>query len=322
MTTIDDYDRVFEGLLGRPLNATERPRVAARLAEPDGGPSVPALVAEVLRSDEFFMRHREAFAARFFPEPCVVAARTPLGDEVLADLRQFHLGFAIAGGHFEPNETAFVRNTVRRGQTVVDVGANIGYFTTMFARLVGNEGKVFAFEPVEDSFRKLSWAVERASAGHIVRLHPFALSDDAGETSIVYERRSLNIGAARFGAAGDGAAGLREQRVRTARLDDVLAGEPVDFLKIDVEGAEHLVMQGAPQALARRIPFMMVEFNAAQLAAVSGVTPATLLGLFLDHGYGAHALEARGRLAALPDPRSALDALLARSGVVNLVMTG
>jgi hypothetical protein len=66
----------------------------------------------------------------------------------------------IALGIFEPATTRLVNKIVKPGMTLIDVGANLGYYTIVFASLVGKSGKVFAFEPVKQYYEKLLWHVE------------------------------------------------------------------------------------------------------------------------------------------------------------------
>lgn len=68
---------------------------------------------------------------------------------LFVDLSDYVIGLGIIRGRHEMGELAFIRETVKPGQTVLDVGANIGLFTVTMAALVGSTGKVFAFEPLE-----------------------------------------------------------------------------------------------------------------------------------------------------------------------------
>lgn len=140
------------------------------------------------------------------------------------------------------------------GQVVVDVGAHIGVFTLMAARRVGPAGRVVSFEPsprTQELLRRnlaangLSW----------VRFHPLAVADAEGSAELFVADDASNNPAADTLTASAGRKGVT---VRLRRLDDVLAEEGVtrvDHLKIDVEGAEQRVLDGAPRTLAatRRI---------------------------------------------------------------------
>lgn len=317
---LQEYEHVFKRLLGRPLNEHEKIAVCDKFQDGATRYDLVEMLVSVVSGDEYFELTREAFAQRLFPKACVVAAKTPLGDEVLVDLRQFHLGFAIATGHFEPPETRFVQRFVKPGHKVVDIGANIGYFATAFGRLVGNSGVVHAFEPVSETYSKLLWAVRRNSLENIVTCHNCALSDVDAYVDMVFDRESTNMGAAHFAADTKESPDLCFQRVMTRRLDDVLGRTPIDFVKIDVEGAEWLVIQGGGNIFQDQKPIVMIEFFASQLENVSKVTPDFLLSRLMDMGFEPYELTGEGHVRKLLDPQAGLREALARTGITNIVL--
>jgi len=94
----------------------------------------------------------------------------------LSDYMQRH----IYAGSFERNESKIVRHMLRPGMTFVDVGANVGYYTALAARLVGPTGSVFAFDPSEYAFPRLSRMIEVSGLTN-VRAFKCGLADTAGE---------------------------------------------------------------------------------------------------------------------------------------------
>lgn len=138
------------------------------------------------------------------------------------------------------------------GDLAVDVGANIGYMTSLLARAVGPTGRVVAFEPHPDIFRLLSsnvgsWAAERDVG--TVELHQVALSARAGEAHLALPKAfRRNMGSA--GLAGNGGPSAdRLEPVHVQRMDDILRAERIGVLKVDVEGHELGVFQGAVSLL-------------------------------------------------------------------------
>jgi FkbM family methyltransferase len=166
---------------------------------------------------------------------------------------------------------------VSRGDVVVDAGASRGLYTARMRDLVGRRGAVHAFEPNQLHHERL----RRLAAHGIVTLHPAALSDHLGGA----ELRTPVIGGHEYGgwatleARPD--ATVRTVSVPTVRLDDVLSGERVAFIKCDVEGHEAAVLRGAQQVLERSRPRILIEIE--QRHRVEDVS--TTFAVFAALGY-------------------------------------
>lgn len=142
---------------------------------------------------------------------------------------------------WEPETTDYIKRTLKPGQTFVDVGANAGYFTVLASKLVGEKGKVYAFEPASDTYKTLIMNVMNLEN---VTAFNMALSDFAGEADF-------------FGGENTGQRGLTNvmmngkdvlQRVKVTTLDkfDI---KP-DMIKIDTEGNEADVIRGAQNIIS------------------------------------------------------------------------
>lgn len=145
------------------------------------------------------------------------------------------------------HEMGLVQHLLRPGDRFVDVGANIGYYSLLAAALVGPGGAVEAFEPGRPALDRLR---ENIALNRLfnVRVHALALSDATGTVRFLGGRDTEN----RIAAAADASA--PGQNVPAARLDDLLAGHTCALGKIDVEGAELRVLQGAEAMLSRANP--------------------------------------------------------------------
>lgn len=139
------------------------------------------------------------------------------------------------------------------GDVAVDVGANLGYVTSLLARAVGPTGRVVAFEPHPEIFELLttnvdSWAAYPDAA--TVELHRLALSACAGEADLALpEAFRRNMGSA--GLVGDrGPSADSLERVQVRRMDEIVTADRIGLLKIDVEGHELGVLQGADSLLS------------------------------------------------------------------------
>ena len=317
--SLEAFSLLYKVFLGRALSDLERQDIVSRHGNVLSVSELVSVAREVANSEEFFHANRETLLGQFFPAPCVVAAKSPLGDELFTDLRQLHLGFAIATGCFEPAETAFVRRFIRRGFCALDIGANIGYFTMILARLVGNEGHVVAFEPVSDSYHKLQAALSRSGMENIVSLRNHALGAAQEEMEISYARNSSNMGGAHFVTDNATDTGNVRERVVVKRLDDCAPVRNVDFIKIDVEGAEWLVVTGGLDVFRDQSPTVLMEFNRAQLEKVSRVSCEFLLDRMMELEYSPYLLDGQGTLVGLSNPFADLAAALSTTGIANLV---
>jgi FkbM family methyltransferase len=165
------------------------------------------------------------------------------------------LSRALMSGSYEPNETRVMMGIVTSGMTVVDIGANIGYYTLLFARAVGEGGLVYAFEPAPETFALLRRNLHVNKLDRIVELHEEALSDNEGGGELFINE--YNKGNNRLYDSG----GMRSAPIRLKRLDDVVPiSKHVDFIKMDIEGAEVLALRGMHKLLARDKPTIVMEY--------------------------------------------------------------
>lgn len=162
------------------------------------------------------------------------------------------IGFSIvAGGVFDPCVTETLHRLIDPGDIVVDVGANLGYMTSLAAARVGREGKVLAFEPHPRAYELLKRNVARwredGSAG-VVELHRVALSDAAGQGTLVSGGSDeFEMAVASLSAEDDTGAQTRSDAIAVplARLDAVAGDQGIGLMKVDVEGHEGDVLRGA-----------------------------------------------------------------------------
>jgi len=150
---------------------------------------------------------------------------------------------------YEHRLFALLGSALRPGMVFVDVGANKGDFTIYAARIVGEQGHVHSFEP--DAENAL-WLRRTVATNRLrnVTVHETAISDMSGEATLY---RGADSGTHSLVAEGD----TDGTKVRVRRLSDALESPP-DVLKVDVEGAEMSVMQGAVGKLA---PLVVIEVH-------------------------------------------------------------
>jgi FkbM family methyltransferase len=192
-------------------------------------------------------------------------------------------------GEYERWESRYLRRLVKPGWVVADVGANIGYYSLLFGKLVGSSGCVHAFEPTESTYRSLIRNVTLNQTTN-VRAYRLALSDRAGNTRLVRSDRNPALNRlARPDESG-------EEDVRVTTLDTFVAQHGIrrlDLIKIDIEGAEKDFLKGAESTLVRFCPTLMIELNTAALGRF-GTSPAALRGEMERMGYALHRPTWRG----------------------------
>lgn len=191
-------------------------------------------------------------------------------------------GARIASGTFEDYKTRGLLEHVRPGQTVFDVGAHVGYYTALCSKLVGPAGRVVAFEPRPVNVRL--WRLHAECNGLAnAALIEAAVGDREGRAR--FETRT-GTGTGHVAAEGD-------LEVRMLRLDDLVArGEAPapGFLKIDVEGGEVAVLEGARETIRAARPAMLVATHGEALhSAVTAILGAngyswTVLDPGVAHG--------------------------------------
>lgn len=188
-------------------------------------------------------------------------------------------------GEYEPANTRLYRRLVEPGQTVFDVGANFGWYTALFARLVGPGGTVHAFEPVRHLAELAAETVRLNGVEETVRLNETALGASEGDL-VVYTFSDLPQGHASSSPLGRADAVPHRCSLTTLDAYAASAGcRRLDFLKVDVEGHERDVFVGGRSLLgAEEAPIVAFEINEGCLAA-RGLAAADVVQPLMDMGY-------------------------------------
>ncbi|MBC8276337.1 MAG: FkbM family methyltransferase [Chloroflexi bacterium] len=167
------------------------------------------------------------------------------GVPLLANIQDYGIGTLLfLQGEYASARVSEIREAVKEGDTVIDIGANIGYFTVLLASLVGPEGKVYAFEPDPRNFHLLQRTVERNGWTHVI-VEQKAVSSEAGE-SLLYQTREWTANTLTPGEH------ISTVKVQVVTLDGFLSAEhDVSFIKMDMDGAEPLAISGMAQLIQR-----------------------------------------------------------------------
>jgi FkbM family methyltransferase len=216
----------------------------------------------------------------------------PGNPRLFVDLADHVIGLSIVRGHYEADEIAFVRSVLKPGDTVVDAGAHIGFFAVQMAAIVGPPGRVYAFEPFAANADLLAQSIMENAFEDRMILKRAAVGAASGTATLTFPQETLNTGGAYLLRDGTPPlSGNLRKDVPVVSLDTTDLRRPVRFIKMDVEGAEPLVLQGARQLLSEDRPVMLSELHPAQLDRAAGTTAAGFLKLLKEIGYQAHRLE-------------------------------
>jgi len=185
-------------------------------------------------------------------------------------------------GIYEEFETNIVKKEITSGDVVIDIGANIGYYTLIFAKLVGNGGKVFAFEPDPTNFELLKKNVEINGFKNVI-LEQKALSNNPGKMMLSLNKE--NTAGHHLNFKNDFVSNSVE--VDVLSLDEYFSNDntTINFIKMDVEGAESNVIRGMTNILKNSKSLkMIVEYNPIAINQI-GLDPENYLNLLIENGF-------------------------------------
>ena len=182
----------------------------------------------------------------------------------------------------EPVETKLFNDIIKNGEILLDVGANIGYFTLLMAKLSGPSGKVFSFEPEDKNFKILEKNVKINNYQNVV-LEKKGVSDRNGINKFFLS--SKNTGMHSLQKIRDD---VKEVKIDVIKLDDYFSAldlaEKISLIKIDVEGAEFQVLKGMKTILKNKNLKLLIEFIPEHLKK-HGTNPGDVLKILEDNNF-------------------------------------
>ncbi len=196
---------------------------------------------------------------------------------------KFNTGGSIAGyalGNAEPDLQAALRLLAQPGMTVYDIGANVGFFSVLLARLVGPKGQVYAFEPVPANARQIE---HNALLNGFTNIHVDMAAVGGKDGTAAFHVSDFSTTGKLCGSAANGH-GANEIPVPTRQLDQLLFGSKLprpSLIKIDTEGAEVEILRGAEKLLKTARPILLIEFHN---------TAGEVTEILERHGYSVHVL--------------------------------
>lgn len=187
-------------------------------------------------------------------------------------------------GVYEPLLTKTITQVVQPGWVCLDVGANAGYMALLMAKCCGTGGHVIAFEPLPANYEILKRNVELNHLEHWISCEQLALSNTNGEQQFTFREDTLCGTGSLVNELPHGSQFVSVIDVKTVRGDEYLrripVERPINFIKVDVEGAEGFVIDGLHATLHRDRPQVLLETH-----AVTGSTSEVALSVLRNLGY-------------------------------------
>ena len=218
--------------------------------------------------------------------------------------RRTYARMYLAGKRFaERSELALFARHLAPGMTVVDMGANVGFYTEQLSRGVGPAGRVYAFEPDPFCAGLLRERMRMLGLTNVL-VEEVALGAHEGEATLFCSNRDRAENRTRALAPG---VPVETIRVPVTTLDVYCRDhriEPIDALKMDVEGDEVRALHGMRGIMTRTPPaWMFIEFSPAQLHG-AGSGPEEFWEVLAEYGYRPHSIGPRGELRRIRETRA------------------
>ena len=203
-------------------------------------------------------------------------------------------------GVFEPASWNLVNKFLKPGMTVFDLGANFGQYTLLAAKCVGDKGQVHSFEPSGRMFRELKFNIELNGFSDMCVLNDLAVFDTTGTAKLSRYEEGAEVYASLGSHQREEATVIGHEEVKTVRLDDYIEErrvDRVDFIKIDIEGAELLALRGAEKLLSRTdAPAILLEMADVNTDGF-GYKAIETWDYLESLGYGMHCFDAIGNIS-------------------------
>ena len=216
------------------------------------------------------------------------------GFEMWLDLNDKLISEAIlATGTWEPHVTSVLKNELNKktGAVLLDVGANMGWFTLLAAGLP-QCAKVIALEPNWGNLQLLYKSLIRNDFGNVT-VYPYAATDARSLVQLTSSSGDTGTG---FTSPVNNETNLDLTIVQGVKLDDLLSGEPrIDIIKMDIDGNEPCAIAGMLGAIEKHRPVIMAEFFPKGLRELAGIDPEEYLDTFTALGYSYSVINMEGR---------------------------
>ncbi len=252
------------------------------------------LIQGILRSDEFKDK---------YDLPRNAVSRDLGGYVVYMRPEDLDIGAVIAsGGDYEPQVAAVIKEYAKPGSTVLDIGANIGFFTMLAASLVGEDGRVIAVEPLDKNLQLIYLALAQNGFKQVEVL-PFAA---ANSTSVLAAHTTVRTSNAEIKEIDH--AQKHELFTISRPLDSVLKDlTRLDLVKIDIAGSEPIAFAGLMNTLSRLQPVVVTQFHPQALERNAKVSGEQYARTLFDYAPTVFALQSKSDRICCENPAHAME---------------
>lgn len=203
-------------------------------------------------------------------------------------------------GIWEENETNLVKKEIQKDDIVLDIGAHIGYYTLLFAKLAGPGGKIFAFEPDRGNYNLLKKNIKENGYQNIT-IERMAVSDENGTTKLFLSENDSGHNRIYYGKY----VSKNFDIIKKINLDDYFKNdsiaEKISFVKMDVEGSELGVLRGMKSILNKNNKLkILLEFSPSQMKEF-GTEPSELLKLLKTYDFNFYRIKSNGVIPTTED---------------------
>jgi FkbM family methyltransferase len=244
-------------------------------------PNIPALRDAILGSLEYRIKNT---GVQLAPDIWVIK-ETIHGFRIWLSLAEHAVSRPILHDAYDAREVEILKTIVKKGDTVFDIGTNIGFYSNLFSKLVGPTGHVVGFEPLRYLYDKATASVRENKFQDFCVVHNLALSKTEGMINIRHAPITKNFGGGHIAPDSNAPKDHVDEKVNVSKLDKFLPQSTVKLIKIDVEGAEPMVIEGGRKLLARDRPTILAELHNAQLKLVSNSNGSQLIQQMKSLGY-------------------------------------
>jgi FkbM family methyltransferase len=158
---------------------------------------------------------------------------------------------------YEKAELIAMSDCLKEKSVFIDIGANFGIYSLYASKIISNQGKIIAFEPFSENYKKLEVNIQLNGLNQI-QIEKMAVGDADSSTIIYYDKKERNLGMATLNPVE----GAIKETVTIIKLDSYIKAQKIgriDFIKIDIEGFEYAAIMGMKKTIQEHKPILLIE---------------------------------------------------------------